>query len=109
MNIECIRQVAAHLRERSADTFSMADHTACIMRDVRDVFGIPAAADEDFRSIGAALDLENDEAWELFFAGDISHDERPMTSFTKDEALAVLDSIAAGDKIIGIWRRTVHI
>lgn len=100
---KAIRMVARHLRARTEPPFNMSSRETCIMYDVRTLFPCP----EDFEQVGKTLGLSHDEAWELFFAGSILSAERELESFTKDEALQVLDYAAENGVTETLWHDVI--
>lgn len=103
------RQIRDHLAARHAPEFDMAKTDKCIMYDVLAVLDKLPRSDHGYEQIGEALGLTEDNSWELFYAGSIGSLERNLESFTKDEALAVLDKIIEqGFVTWGVWRDTIN-
>lgn len=102
-------------RLRSREDFSMNHCTRCLMSDVCAVLNLGNPENIGYDRIGYAIGLDQEQSWELFFAGSVpswkndKYQSRNLASFTKDEALRVLDALMNGDKVEGIWGRTVGV
>jgi hypothetical protein len=104
MDTQAFRRVIEHLEKREG--FDMADGCNCIMHDVRAAVmaaAAPASDNIDYVACGKALDLNHDEAWELFYMGSVSHKDRDLGNVTKTEALTALRTMAENGDVWHIW------
>jgi hypothetical protein len=96
--LDLIAQIRDHLAERTNPKFDMTSCSRCIFHDVYVVCNEgQLLSDPD---IGKVLQLTDKEVQEIFYAGDVS-----LNNKSKEEALKVLDAIVRGEPIIGVWAR----